>query len=287
LSFMDVAPEHPVSRATSVIYWPRDDAVGKTIAEQVDGICVWGEVEALRWARENCRDDAEVVCFGPRRSMAFVGREADHRRAARGLAHDVCVYEQKACFSVREAFVEGPIEPFVHELHAAMEEYQELLPPARRTFDEMARAAFVRREEEFLDSAVMEAGDASWSIVVTEPSHAIEHPLGRTIYIYAVNDPSEMLAWVDRTVQTVAVQPWDRLQGLRDELAVRGVSRMVELGLNNLFRVGGSHDGMQPLARLVRMVSVERPAAVHGRGMVVVNDQTEFLKAGTLRTMVL
>jgi long-chain-fatty-acyl-CoA reductase len=169
-----------------------------------------------------------------------------------------------------------------------LEEYRTLLPPARRTFDESARVALTRRAEAFCGFEVLASPDsADWTIAVMPPEAVTEHPLCRTVYVHEVADATDVCEWVDEKVQTVAVAPWERVAEMRDRLARRGVSRIVELGMNNVFRMGGSHDGMQPLSRLVRFVSVERPAYVHGKGMVMSNDQTELLKAGTLRSLIL
>lgn len=287
LSFLDVDPDHPVAQAVSAVYWDHEDPLGQEIGARVEGICAWGGNESLRWARTHAREDAEVICFGPKRSVAFVGRDAEPKRAARGLAHDVCVYEQRACFSVRQVFLEIPVEQFMDPLTEALEEYRELLPPARRTFDEAARAALTRQEEEFLGGSVLDGEEAAWALIAKPPETVGDHPLCRTLYLHEVDDLSEALTYLDDTVQTLTADPWERLIDLRDDITARGVSRMTELGLNNVFRVGGTHDGMQPLSRLVRLVSVERPAHVHGKGMVMGIDQTELLKAGKLRSLIL
>jgi long-chain-fatty-acyl-CoA reductase len=57
--------------------------------------------------------------------------------------------------------------------------------------------------------------------------------------------------------------------------------------MSNIFRVGGTHDAQNPLQGLVRMVATEAPARVHGKGMVVAINQTELLRAGSLKDLVL
>ncbi|NJM90781.1 MAG: hypothetical protein HC863_00340 [Myxococcales bacterium] len=79
-------------------------------------------------------------------------------------------------------------------------------------------------------------------------------------------------------MQTVAVYPSEIGLRIRDLCAKRGVARVVELGLNNVFRVGGSHDGVFPLQRLVRFASMELPSRVPVKGIVIPIDQTLFLE---------
>jgi long-chain-fatty-acyl-CoA reductase len=64
----------------------------------------------------------------------------------------------------------------------------------------------------------------------------------------------------------------------RDALGLAGVSRFVELGLSNFFRVGGTHDGIRPLQHLIRFVSAEVPARIYSKGMVLKLDQTNFIE---------
>jgi long-chain-fatty-acyl-CoA reductase len=221
------------------------------------------------------------LTFGPRRSLAVIGRGGDRRKAARALAHDVAMYDQRACFSVQRAFVEDPSDEFMAEVERAFALYDTLLPRGRHDFDERAGFALSSLEAEFHGAHVLHPEGQGWSIIV-QPADlrevAARHPLGRTLYIHPVSDVSEVVAHVGPSVQTVAVYPSDIGFRLRDAVARRGVSRVVELGMNNVFRVGGAHDGIYPTQRLVRLVSMELPASVAVKGIVVPIDQTTFLE---------
>ncbi len=286
LSFLDVDPEHPVSRATSAVYWRRSDQAAAQLVSQADAVCAWGGQEAIRWARRHAGDETSVVLFGPKRSLALVGRTADMRAAARGIAHDVVLYDQRACFSTQRVFVEGNPEPLVGALRDELDEHCQLMPPAAQSEDEAARVQLARLEDMFC-GGTLEIGE-QWTIAVqTLPPHASEHPLGRVLYLHPVDSLEESYPFIGPDVQTVSTAPWSLLEQHRDALARRGVSRFVEPGLSNLFRIGGTHDSQNPLQGLVRMVSVEAPARVHGKGMVVAVNQTELLKAGKLKDLVL
>lgn len=288
LSFVDLDPHHPVTRALSVVYWPRDCPQGRRVTQGADAVCAWGGNDAIRWARHNARQDAPVSCFGPKQSLALVDASVDPVQAARGLAHDVAIYDQQACFSVRRVFVTGPVEPFLAELRTAMELHAELLPPGVITSDQGARIQLARREELFLGAEVDGDDQLAWTIVkCPAPEPDADHPLGRIVFVHPVESLTEAYPFADPTVQTVAGSPWEVLAEHRDPLARRGVSRFVELGLVNLFRIGGAHDGVNPLQGLVRMVGTEAPGGVFGKGMVVKLDETSMLQAGTLKDLVL
>jgi long-chain-fatty-acyl-CoA reductase len=65
---------------------------------------------------------------------------------------------------------------------------------------------------------------------------------------------------------------------VRDGCAIRGASRLVECGLSNIFRVGGSHDGIFPLQRMVRFVSSEISSKIRVNGINLPINQYEFLE---------
>jgi len=280
LSFLDVSPQHPVARALSVVSWSRQ-ATGpnaRRLLEAADVICAWGAAGAIEWATQGLKADTELLRFGPRRSVAAIGVQAEVETAARALAHDVCVYDQRACFSVQQAFVQGPVDVFVAALQRAMKLYAEILPKGTHDFDEQAMASLALREATFLGASVHSDTAAGYGIVIAPPRHLRGHPLGRTVFVHPVDDIAEIVPFLGPDVQTVAVAPWDLSLRHRDAFAQAGVTRVVELGMANLWRQGGGHDGMLPLQRLVRFVSAEMPASVFPKTMVIPVDQTKFIE---------
>jgi long-chain-fatty-acyl-CoA reductase len=277
LSLLEVDPHHPVARAVNVVYWPEDDPLGDEVVRSADAVCAWGTAPAIEWARKRVSSDASFLPFGPKRSIALVGRDADWKAAALGLAHDVSTYDQAACFSVQRVFVEGDPEPLLHELTSAMSHYEELLPPRELSVDDLAYLNARRLDHVFGGGKVHStAGRAS--VIVAPPDHTIESPLGRTLLVHPVEDLRAAYDHIDREVQTVAAAPWELLAEHRDAIAARGVSRFVDLGLANVFRVGGAHDGMRPLQRLVRFASQEAPVSEIPKGMVLKLDLTTILE---------
>jgi long-chain-fatty-acyl-CoA reductase len=280
LSCMDVDPTHPVTRSLSVVHWPGGTTgpAQDALLADADAICVWGGSDAVTWAMRNAAADTEVIKFGPRRSVAIVAPGADPTKVARALAHDVSMYDQRACFSVRQVFVLDPRPELAKEIAAALETYRTLVPRGRHDIDELACGSLARLEASFLGDDVQVSEDGGWSIITSAPSKVEAHPLGRTLYVHPVTSFAEILPHLDATVQTLAISPWSLGAQIRDACALRGVARIVELGMNNVFRVGGSHDAMYPLQRLVRYVSHEMPSRVLVKGITTPLDQTTFLE---------
>ena len=286
LSFMEVDPEHPVSRAVNVVYWPEGDPLGTEIVRSADAVCAWGSGPAITWAKEHTHPEASFLPFGPKRSVALVGPGADLIATARGLAHDISVYDQAACFSMQRVFVQGPVGPLVEELKKALEHYEELLPPQFLGVDDLAALNAQRLEYVFEGGQDHTVGERS-AVIVVDPDVSIAPPLRRTILLHPVKDLREAYPYVDAGVQTVGAAPWDLLTEHRDQLALRGANRFVELGLSNVFRVGGAHDGMRPMQRLVRYASQEAPASEIPKGMVLPLDQTKILENKSFQDVIL
>jgi long-chain-fatty-acyl-CoA reductase len=287
LSLLDVDAEHPVARSLSVVYWDHDNNCGKDVVGFADSVVAWGGEEAVRWAHATASASASFTGFGPKRSMALVAAHADMARTARGIAHDVSLYDQHACFSTQQVFTDGDDVELVAELEKELDLHADLLPPSFLSEDQAALVNLVRREEDVLGHRVAGRDDLGWTIIRCDPRDIREHPLCRTLLVHRVDDLQSAYEYVGRDVQTVTGAPWDMLAQHRDELALRGVSRFAEVGLSNVFRVGGTHDALNPLQGLVRIVSMDTEAATHGKGMIRRLDQTELLRAGELRELVL
>ena len=277
LSLIELDAGHPVSRAVNVAYWPEDDQLGAQVIRSSDAVCAWGSATAIERARERTGPMASFIPFGPKRSLALIGRGADLRRAALGIAHDVSAYDQAACFSVQEVFVEGAPDAFLAELRSALVHYEELLPPRELDLDELACLNARQLDQVFAGGKEHSKG-ARAAVIVAPLDSPIEAPLERTVIVRPVDDLRQAYDYVDSGVQTVSVAPWELLEIHRDELAQRGVSRLVDVGLSNVFRIGGTHDGMRPLQRLVRFASLEAPASEFPKGMVLALDQTRILE---------
>jgi long-chain-fatty-acyl-CoA reductase len=287
LSLLDVDPEHPVAQSISVVYWGHDNRLGEAVVGQADAVIAWGGGEAVRWAHGVSAPSASFTGFGPKRSIALVGAGADMASAARGIAHDASLYDQHACFSTQQVFTDGDIDRLCARLEGELDAHAELLPPSYLSPDQAALINLVRLEERVMGRRVMGRDDLGWTIVQCDPNDVWEHPLCRTLFVHEVDDLRHVYEHVGPDVQTVTGAPWSLLKEHSDELALRGVSRFAEVGLSNVFRVGGTHDAVNPLQALVRMVSMDSEAAVHGKGMVKRLDQTELLRAGELKELVL
>ncbi|HVJ88343.1 MAG TPA: acyl-CoA reductase [Labilithrix sp.] len=112
------------------------------VADVEEGeIHIYGHDETIAALRARARAGVRIVGHGSGLGIAWLSRDAVLADAARDLADDVVVFDQRGCMSPRIAFVEGPFEraeAFAESLHAELERLGELVPRGRLSADERA-----------------------------------------------------------------------------------------------------------------------------------------------------
>ncbi|MEJ6823427.1 acyl-CoA reductase [Mycobacterium tuberculosis] len=282
LSFIDVDPNHPITRSLSVVYWPHqgDTSLAKEIMQHMDVIVAWGGEDAINWAVEHAPPYADVIKFGSKKSFCIIDNPVDLTSAATGAAHDICFYDQRACFSAQNIYYMGnQYEEFKLALIEKLNLYAHILPNAKKDFDEKAAYSLVQKESLFAGLKVEVDVHQRWMIIESNAGVEFNQPLGRCVYLHHVDNIEQVLPYVQKNkTQTISIFPWESAFKYRDALALRGAERIVEAGMNNIFRVGGSHDGMRPLQRLVTYISHERPSHYTAKDVAVEIEQTRFLE---------
>jgi len=265
-SIISVDPEHPISRALSVVYWPHESAIGNKCVGTADAVCVWGGGEAVEAVKRRVRANVPVSEYGPRWSASVIDLTAcDPEEAAVHLVEDVGFYDQEACFNTQRAFVKGDITRFREYLAKYFESFSRRYPLASNR-DALAHRSATLLEAGYLGLEVDQGRD--WAIVVVPKGSKVptlNNPLGRTVFLHHTDDLTDAAAHLNEYSQTVSVMPWSLSHTLRDELSWSGACRIVELGWSRLPRQGFSHDGMYGLHALIRLVVVERDRSDFGK----------------------
>jgi Acyl-CoA reductase (LuxC) len=257
-----VAPEHPVTRSFSALYWPGgDENVERVLLSALwfDKIVAWGGDTAIRAAARRLGPGLELISFDPKSSVSFVGREAfasDEalRAAAVGAAIDATIHDQNACTASRFQYVEGDLDEvdrfcavLVSELGVAREKAS-----ARSS----AVPADVREEIEALRGLEPEYrvwGRYDGSGMVIRSDEPVEfYPTGRVVNVVPVKRLDDAVRQVSVATQTVGIYPDSRRPELRDALCAAGAQRITALGRAGELTSGLPHDGFFPMARFVR-----------------------------------
>ena len=258
-----VDPGHPVTRALSTMYWEPGSAFEDEMIGAADVLSVWGRGQTVAALKRRLPHGVEMLEFGPKRSLGVVLPGAgDPVELGARIALDAAMYDQEACFSLQELYVADRVHDVAQGAAAALERYERAAPRRELSVDQEAHVQRARLEAAIEGWTVLAAPDTRWTVVVTDgPCRLPEHPLARFIYVHPIEHLAEVVSHVDRDVQTVGVAPWDRVWDVADAVSAAGADRVVPLGQMTRFRPGLTHDGLHPMARMVRWASVERPVA--------------------------
>jgi long-chain-fatty-acyl-CoA reductase len=261
-SFQDVDAEHPITKTTSVLYWPHTNhEIFNKIICFVNSVSVWGGYDAIHDTRKSVPPGVELLEFGPRRGIHLIGKEASQNldKAAKNAAHDLTLFDQEACFSPQIAFVEGDAKRYAESLAKSLEEENARLPKGYSDPKFHANITNARMYSKFRGHTVHSSAKTEWTIIVAEKMEDFPtHPLGRTIFIIPVKDLAESLNHIGPETQVVAIEPFSRAAELKEALTLKGVDRITHLGKMGYFAVGSPHEGMYPLSRMVRWVKTRQ-----------------------------
>ncbi|PKM93604.1 MAG: hypothetical protein CVU84_14640 [Firmicutes bacterium HGW-Firmicutes-1] len=267
MSMIELFPDHPITRSMNVLYWPGGNEIESTIIDMANAVCVWGSEQAVKSIRSKVKNGVNVVEFGPKMSYALVGKESVNcEKVAIDLAHDISIYNQEACFSPQIAFVEGNYKLFIEHLKMGLKLYSKLFPKGTIIADANAHVSRTRLEALYNGNEVYYDDQKEWTIITINSLDEInEHPLNRVIFVKPIKNITDCLEYIDETVQTIAISPWDRNVEIREIATLKGAAKVTEIGLVEAMRNGSTHDNVYPMQHLVRWVCVERGCDYWGK----------------------
>lgn len=261
LAMKEAGPDHPLTRFTSIVYWPGgDESIENVFYRQdfFDRIVVWGSPESVMSVKSKALF-TRVLTFNPRYSMSFIGREAfpDHiEEAAIKGSTDSMIWNQKACIASLVHYVEGSEEDVIRyceSVAAAMRKWDaampNLTPPEINGMIRRLRRGKLASAKWFYNAA---DGHFQSAVVYVPGEFDMEdHPMWRLIVVRRVDKLEDCLKYLSSSVTTVGIYPEARRIELRDRVAACGVSNVVELGKSERLVTGAPHDGMMVYAELV------------------------------------
>jgi hypothetical protein len=262
-----VAPNHPVVRSFSAVYWRGGDQAVEghlMMPQYFDKLVAWGGESALRSAKKYIGPGFELVAFDPKTSISFIGHEAfasaeTLREVARLAGDDATPYNQGACVSSRIQFVEGSTEEvdrFCALLHPELSVQRESCSVVGEPV-----VGEVREQIEVLSGLEPDyrvwGGFEGRGLVIRSSEPVEFYPDRKVVNVVPVKSLREALKFANVATQTVGVYPASRKKEVRDALASAGAQRIVTLGKAIGGGAGLPHDGFYPLHRFVRWVNDE------------------------------
>jgi len=254
-----------LAAATGFYFCTKDDLESaRRLSISADVRFAWGGREAMESIlRLPKKHDAEDVLFGPKTSIAAIGRLAlnpeETEAVALRLALDASVFEQRGCNSPRTVFVEsgGKVSPleFAGILAAAMDKALKRIPKPPVSASE-AYSVVALRNEYSLRGEVFASPGTEWTVVYDEEKSPAPACGGRVVFVRPVGDIFEVAGFIGPGTQTLGLQIDDeRRIPFAEKAAAAGISRMTQIGKMSLFDY--PWDGLFPMDRFVRWVSLE------------------------------
>jgi hypothetical protein len=252
------APDHPVTRHTSLLYWPGGDPEYESCllaADTFDRVVVWGSAETVASVRQRT-PLTKTVALNPRYGISLVRPGTRSPEAAARASIDSLVWEQQACTASLVHYVEGSDEEALAYSRALAQVLARWDRQRGRPLPRVLQGRIrLLRRGEWVHGAWFEntvAGELSSAVVYMRgPVDLARHPMARLVAVRRVERLSDVPPTLTPSVSTAGVFPEDALPGLRDALAAAGVSNILPLGETERTHPGMPHDGMRVLSELV------------------------------------
>ncbi len=289
MSFLKVAPENPITKSTSIVYWERDSWQEQRILEASDAVCLWGGEQSINEIKKKIKMGTKILEYGPKRSLCMIDLnniDPDDRLddIALRAAHDFSIFNQEGCFTSQELYIASQDElfdKFIKYFAKAMDHFLKVYPKGEIMADNKAHVLLTRSEQQLVGAEVISTENHDWTIIISKDRKRIQsHPLSRTAVVHRIEKLEDAMEAINSYTQTVGIYPWKASEKLRDDITIRGADRIVAIGMANYARVGFPHDGIWTYNQLVRWVNVERDIDFKGK---LINASKEELIECTYR----
>jgi hypothetical protein len=230
---MLVARLPPLAPAVAAVTWPHADRAfeASLLAHgfEIELYGGQGAVDALTSRAPH------LLVHGPMASVALVTEDAEVTRAARGLASDIALFDQRGCLSIQAIYSVGSMaraEDLVHALARELRDLAHRLPPGPATAEELAGTQQLRADAEVRALTSDLLSITAGTVVIDPRPTFVPSPGLRSVRIHPLAQTGALLE---------VLRPWDgRLQGVaiagaieeetRAALTALGVSRIAPVG---------------------------------------------------------
>ncbi len=252
--------EPALAGAVAAVTWEGGDRERETgVLAGVERIVAYGESEAL--ADLERRAPRKVVGYGPKTSLAVIGRDAVTPDTAAGLARDIALFDQRGCLSVTAVYTDGDAPALARLVAVELAELARRWPPGPATSAELGAVQQLRLEaqlggldlhrvEKIQVGKKQEDGELSIAAgtVVVDVNPSFRGPSGpRCLRVHRIDDvaslPTILAPW--RGFLQGAALAGESARALATPIAVLGVSRCAPPGQlqhpDALWHNGGVH----------------------------------------------
>jgi hypothetical protein len=278
----EIDPE--MAKCMAVLCWRGgEEDVEDAAFHQADVVILFGGVETCRTLLEKIPRPVKALVHGHKLGFGVIGRKRLSRQGleelAAAVAIDCSMFDQRACLAPHVYYLEegGEVSPreFCQALAKAMEVINQRMPrgkisPGEASTINQLRATYEFRELNGEDVRLLASPHGTdWTVVYErDPGIFSPSPLNRFIRVYGVKDIFQIplaLRSLGPFLQNAAVAIGDeREKELMNILGGLGVARMTSPGKMALPTMMWHHDGISPLASLLRWCDVEKKDEIGG-----------------------
>jgi len=279
----EIDPE--MVKSMAALYWRGGEEEIETAAfRQADGVILFGGIETCASLLEKIPRKVKALVHGHKLGFGVIGRKRLNHQGLEELAHavaqDCSMFDQHACLAPHVYYLEegGTVSPkaFCEVLAKAMEAIHVKMPRGRISSGEAAaihqlRARYELRELKGEDVLLLSSRHGTeWTVVYEKnPGIFSPSPLNRFIRIYGVEDIFHIPPVVESIgpfLQNAAVAIGDeREKEFIKRLGELGVARITSPGKMSVPTMMWHHDGISPLASLLRWCDIEKKDEIGGR----------------------
>lgn len=281
-TMIDMFPDHPLTKHLSVAYWKGGDREVESHlydTGHIDKVVAWGGGGAMRSIRDYLAPGLDLVALDPKQSASIIGPEAfkdecSMAKVARLAALDIGAFNQAGCTNARVLYViTGLDKPEVAKANVfgqmVYNEIQKLpafLRSASPAFNSDLRAEIdgIRYNSDF---KVIGGRDAEGAVIISQEDEPVDFSDQldcRVANIVPVDSVEDALSHLTLHTQTIGIYPDSLKAEIRDQCALRGGQRIVQLGFACAGNYAGPHDAIEPMRRLLRWIRDDDQSAMTG-----------------------
>jgi len=278
----DINPE--MARCMAVLYWQGgDEEVEDEVFGQADAVILFGGVKACKSIMQRIPRRTKVLLHGHKLGFGVIGRKRMCRggleELANAVAYDHAMFDQQACLTPQVYYLEegGEVSPleFTQVLAKAMDVMQVKMPRGKISTGEAAVINQLKGRYEIRElkgesvQLFASSHGTDWTVVYEKDSGAFRpSPLNRFVRVLGVDDIFQILPTLrplSPFLQNAAVAIGDeREKVFIERLGELGVTRVTAPGKMVLPSMMWRHDGISPLASLLRWCDVEKNDSIQG-----------------------
>jgi hypothetical protein len=265
LAMHTVAPNHPITKHTSLVYWKGGDhSIEDTLFAPYayDRIVVWGSPETVQSIRMRALH-TKTLYLNPRYGLSLIGNIAFQENledVAIRACSDSLIVNQKACTASLVHYIEGSEEQaleYCQQLQKILSRWDQCMPHIIPQ-SVIGEIRMLRRKELFYGTWFENGSKRHPTSHVVYMPHDFDlsvHPMSRFIIVQRLDKCGQIQQYINESVSTIGIYPETIRHQYRDQLAAYGVSNILPLGHCEQMYPGMPHDNMRILSELCNWIN--------------------------------